>query len=128
MQNFYLVRNSLNPCLEMELIQDGRYDFQKSLINDALQDSTVTFSMIDEETGLLKVAKAQANIILANTDGCEEKYILQYKWDKRDISKPGVYKGWFEITFNGDITSDGVEYPTGNLIVPVEEDLRIFVK
>lgn len=76
MQNFYLVRNSLNPCLEMELIQDGRYDFQKSLINDALQDSTVTFSMIDEETGLLKVAKAQANIVLAKTDGCEEKYIL----------------------------------------------------
>ena len=128
MQNFYLVRNSLNPCLEMELISDGRYDFQKSLINDALQDSVVTFSMIDEETGLLKVARAQANIVLVNSDGCEEKYILQYKWNKRDVSRPGVYKGWFEIKFNGNITQDGVEYPTGNLIVPVEEDLRIFVK
>ena len=128
MQNFYLVRNSVNPVLEMELISDGRYDFQKSLMNDVLQDSVVTFNMIDEETGLLKVAKANANVVLANNDSCEEKYILQYKWNKRDVSKPGVYKGWFEIKFNGDITSYGIEYPNGNLIVPVEEDLRIFIK
>ena len=129
MQDFYIVRGSLNPVLEMELIADGRYDFQKSLINDAIQDSVVTFSMIDEETGLLKVAKANANIVLANEDGCEEKYILQYKWNKKDVSKPGVYKGWFEITFNGNIINgDGTEYPEGNLIVPIEEELRIYVR
>ena len=60
MQDFYIVRGSLNPVLEMELIADGRYDFQKSLINDAIQDSIVTFSMIEEETGLLKISKANA--------------------------------------------------------------------
>jgi len=115
--------------LEMELINDGRYDFQKSLINDALQNSDVTFSMIDEETGLLKVAKAKVNILLANEGGCEEKYILQYKWEKRDVAKKGVFNGWFEITFKGDLVSgDGTKYPEGNLIVPVEEELRIFVK
>ena len=128
MQEFFILKGSLNPVLEMELINDGRYDFQKSLLNDALQDSVVTFNMKDEETGILKVAKAKANIVLAKDESCQEHYVLQYKWDKRDVSKKGFYKGWFEIAFNGNITSEGIEYPTGNLIVPIEEDLRIIVK
>lgn len=128
MQEFYIKKGSINPVIEMELINDGRYDFQKSLINDALQDSIVTFSMKNEETGILKISKAKANIVLTDEDSCQERYILQYKWDKRDTAKEGVYNAWFEINFNGNITSDGVEYPTGNLIVPVEEDLRIIIK
>lgn len=128
MQDFFILKGSLNPVLEMELINDGRYDFQKSLINDALQDSVVTFNMKDEETGILKVAKAKANIVLANEDSCQERYILQYKWNKRDVSKEGIYRGWFEIEFNGNLTSENIEYPTGNLIVPIEEDLKIIVK
>lgn len=128
MQEFFIRQHSVNPVLEMELIKDGRYDFQKSLINDAIQDSNVFFNMIDIETGLLKVAKAPCNIVLANDNGCEERYILQYKWKKRDTSKEGVFKGWFEIKFNGDIYSEGVEFPEGNLIVPVEEDLRITIR
>lgn len=129
MQEFYIRQYSVNPILEMELIADGRYDFQKSLIQNALQDSRVTFSMKDEETGLLKIAKAEANIVLASDGGCDEKYILQYKWKDKDVAKKGVFNGWFEITFNGDICDgDGTDYPEGNLIVPVEEELRIFVK
>lgn len=128
MQEFYIKKGSINPVIEMELINDGRYDFQKSLINDALQDSVVTFSMKNEETGILKISKAKANIVLTDEGSCQERYILQYKWDKRDTAKEGVYNAWFEINFNGNITSDGIEYPTGNLIVPVEEDLRIIIK
>lgn len=128
MQEFNIKKGSINPVLEMELINDGRYDFQKSLINEALQDSVVTFSMKDEETGILKISKSKANIVLADEETCQERYILQYKWNKRDTAKEGVYNAWFEINFNGNISSDGVEYPTGNLIVPVEEDLRIIVR
>ena len=128
MQEFFIVRGSLNPLLEMELIQDGRYDFQKSLINEALQDSVVTFNMINEETGLLKIANADADIVLDNTGGCEEKYVLRYTWKPRDVSEPGCYKGWFEIKFNGDIKCEGKEYPKGNLKVPIEEELRIVIR
>jgi hypothetical protein len=128
MQEFNIKKGSVNPVLEMELINDGRYDFQKSLINDALQDSVVTFSMKDEETGILKISKSKANIVLADEDSCQERYVLQYKWNKRDTLKEGIYNAWFEINFNGNISSDGVEYPTGNLIVPVEEELRVIVK
>lgn len=128
MQEFFIRQHSVNPVLEMELIEDGRYDFQKSLINEALQDSVVTFNMIDEETGLLKIAKAPCNIVLANDKGCQEKYVLQYKWKEKDVAKEGVYKGWFEIKFKGDLISEGIDYPKGNLIVPIEEDLRITIR
>jgi hypothetical protein len=128
MQEFFIKKGSVNPSLEMELINDGRYDFHKSLINEALQDSVITFSMADEETGILKISKASANIVLASNCGCEEKFILQYKWKERDVKKEGVFKGWFDIKFNGNISSTGIDYPTGNLIVPIEEDLRIIIK
>ena len=120
-------KNSLNPVLEMELIKDGRYDFIKSLMNNALQDSVVTFSMKDAETGLLKVSKGKVNILLTDEDSCEEHYILQYKWNKKDVNRQGVFEGWFEIKFNGDIVEDGVDYPEGNLIIPVQEKLMIYI-
>lgn len=127
MQEFYIIKDSVNPVLEMELIDDGRYDFKRSLFNEALQDSEVTFSMKDEETGVMKISKSKANVVLAIDDVSEEKYILQYKWSKRDVSKKGTYEAWFEITFNENIISDGIEYPKGNLKVPVEEKLRIII-
>lgn len=128
MQEFFIKKGSLNPVLEMELINDGRYDFQKSLIHDAIQDSVITFSMIDEETGILKIGKSKANVFLANTDSCEEKYVLRYEWKPKDVSKEGFYKGWFEISFNGDLVYENNILPTGNLKVPIEEDLRIIIK
>jgi len=128
MQEFFINKGSVNPVLEMELTYDGRYDFQKSIINEALQDSEVFFSMIDEETNILKISKAKANIVLANTNSCEEKYILQYNWKPRDVAKEGVFKGFFEIVFNGNLTSEGVNYPKGNLRVPIEEELRVIIK
>ena len=73
MQEFFINKGSVLPVLEMELVKDGRYDFHKSLINDALQDSVVTFSMADEETGILKVAKAPADIVMADEDSCQER-------------------------------------------------------
>jgi hypothetical protein len=127
MQEFYIIKDSVNPVLEMELIDDGRYDFKRSLFNEALQDSEVTFSMKDEDTGIMKISKSKANVVLAIDDVSEEKYILQYKWSKRDVSKKGTYEAWFEITFNENIISDGKEYPKGNLKVPVEEKLRIII-
>ena len=127
-QEFFIRVGSVNPPLRMELIEDGRYDFKKSLINNALQDSVVKFFMRDRETGILKVANANADIVLAKNEGCEEKYILQYKWTDRDVKKEGIYEGWFDIKFNGDLTEDGVDYPTGNLKIPIQEKLIIYIR
>ena len=123
MQEFFILKGSTNPVLEMELIDDGRYSFQKSLFNQALQNSDVTFTMINTETNVPKISKAKANIVLADTDSCEEKYILQYVWNERDVNTEGIFKGIFEITFNSTLSSENITFPTGNLKVPT-----IFIK
>ena len=127
MMEFIIKKGSVNPVLRMELIKDGRYDFKKSMIDNAIQDSVVKFYMKDVETGLLKVAKADADIVLAQEEGCEEKYILQYKWKERDTKKEGISEGWFEINFNGNLKEEGVDYPSGKMIVPIQEKLQIII-
>ena len=127
MMEFIIKKGSVNPVLRMELIKDGRYDFKKAMIDNAIQDSVVKFYMKDVETGLLKVAKADADIVLAQEEGCEEKYILQYKWKERDTKKEGTYEGWFEINFNGNLKEEGVDYPSGEMIVPIQEKLQIVI-
>ena len=127
MMEFIIKKGSVNPVLRMELIKDGRYDFKKAMIDNASQDSVVKFYMKDVETGLLKVAKADADIVLAQEEGCEEKYILQYKWKERDTKKEGTYEGWFEINFNGNLKEEGVDYPSGKMIVPIQEKLQIVI-
>lgn len=127
MMEFIIKKGSVNPVLRMELIKDGRYDFKKAMIDNAIQDSVVKFYMKDVETDLLKVAKADADIVLAQEEGCEEKYILQYKWKERDTKKEGTYEGWFEINFNGNLKEEGVDYPSGKMIVPIQEKLQIII-
>ena len=126
--DFYINRNSVNPVLRMRLFDDGRFDFKRSLINNALQDSHVFFSMKDKETGILKIAKEPAEIKVANSDSCEEEYVLQYSWKPRDVKKEGFFVGWFDIEFNGNIVENGIEYPQGNLKVPIQEELNIIIK
>lgn len=126
MQEFFINKNSVNPVLRMELISDGRYDYKKSYIyNHAIENATVTFSMENRETGKLKVSKSPAEIIEISTNGCENKHILQYTWKPRDVKESGSFKGWFEIVFLGDLKEDNIQYPNGNLIVPIEDELVI---
>lgn len=128
MQEFYINQNSVNPVLRMELIQDGKFDYKKSkLFNNSIQNATVTFSMKNIETNILKVSKSKADVVTSNNGGCETKLLLQYKWKERDVKEKGTYKAWFEIKFDGDIYEEGVEYPTGNLIVPIENELMVYV-
>ena len=119
-QEFYINTSATLPVLRMELISDGRNDYDN--FYDALKDADITFSMRDTETGILKVSEAAAERVLAKDTGCEEKYILEYKWNERDTRKPGIYKGWFTINFNGHIGD------AGKLIVPIQEELHIYIK
>lgn len=128
-QEFIINKNSTLPVLRMELINDGRYDFLKSdVIGKALQDSTITFSMRNINTDILKVSNAKCDIVLAQETGCEEKYIIEYKWKERDTKESGIFKGEFTIKFNGNIKEDGVDFPEGKLVMPISEDLMIIIK
>ena len=113
----------------MELINDGRYDFYRSdVINKALQDAVITFSMKNVDSGLWKISNAPCNLMLEDSNGCEERYLIEYQWKPRDTKEPGIYQGFFTISFNGNISESGVDFPQGKLIMPISEDLIIHIK
>ena len=128
MQEFFINKNSVNPVLRLELINDGVHDYQKSLIYDAsIQNADITFSMQNVNNGILKISKSKAEIIPLMV-GCETKHIIQYSWKPRDVNESGVYRGWFEIKYKGDLKYQDIIFPIGNYIIPIEEELIINVK
>lgn len=122
---FCLTKGSTLPNLRMEVINDGRNDFRKCYL--ALQAATVTFSMTNMETGIKKIANAKAYVVEKESTICEEAYAIEYRWNKRDTNTAGEYIGQFKITFDDNITMDGMTFPNGEMIVPIAEDLIISI-
>ena len=125
-QFFYMTKNSTLPSLRMELIDDGRSDFHK--FQECIQGATITFTMVNADTNVTKVAKAPCYIKKKEDGSCDDKYIICYDWKARDTKESGVYNGLFEITFSSDLTSEDVEYPSGILNMPLREDLKIIIR
>lgn len=125
MKQFAINRNSTLPYLEIEPTHDGRHTYKKLYL--ALQAATVTFSMTNMENGIKKIANAPCDIVPFDIDSCEDKFKIVYRWKKRDTSEKGIFIGQFKITFDSDITMDGVSFPKGELIVPIAEELQIIV-
>ena len=126
-QYFNINSNSTNPTLRVELVDDGKYDFFTShIFNTMIESSDVKFSMWDEND-VLKISKAQCEVFISETSGCEPRYIIEYKWKEKDTRKKGTYYGRFEITF-GSVKEEGQVFPEGNLILPIHEYLIIIVK
>ena len=125
MQEFYIKKDSVLPILRMELIEDGRHDYNK--FHELIQNSNITFTMVNRESGVTKIAKAPAYIKAREDGGCVEQYVICYDWKPRDTKEEGNYIGEFNIEF-GQVKNDDYTYPTGNLIMPVREDLLIVIK
>lgn len=124
-QYFEIKKNSTLPSLRVKLIDDGTYDFcRRDIYNNAIQNADITFSMKDEN-GVLKISKAKASIVKCCDCNCTESYSIEYKWNKRDTKKSGVFDAFFEINFKNDLYEEGVSYPEGNLIMPIHEQLKI---
>ena len=125
MQQFNIVQNATLPYLEMEVINDGRHNFDKIYI--ALQAADVTFNMIDNNNGIKKIANKKCNIVPIENNGCAEKVKVQYQWNKNDTKEKGQFKGYFKVSFKDDIVMEDMMFPKGDLIVPIAEELIINV-
>ena len=125
MKQFVINKNSTLPYLEIEPVHDGRHTYKKLYL--AIQSATVTFTMTNMESGIKKIANAPCYVVPFDIDGCEEKYKIQYRWNKRDTSEAGIFIGQFKIKFDNDITIDGMTFPKGDLIVPIAEEIQIVV-
>jgi len=117
-QEFYINKNSTLPLLKMELINDGRTDFNK--FYELIQNSTITFSMEDTDTGVIRIANEPA-LILPKEDVCGDEYFIGYRWKTRDTKTCGKFNGKFKIVF-------GDNYGGGTLLVPIQEPLVIYIQ
>lgn len=126
-QYFFMTQNSTLPSLRMELIEDGR-DRPYHKFYEAIQSATITFTMVNVDTNITKVAKNKAYIKLREGDDCGENYLICYDWKSRDTKECGTYKGTFEITFDASLKSDDYTYPSGVLNAPIREQLYIIIQ
>lgn len=124
-QVFFIKKDSTLPTLRMELIEDGRHDFHK--FHECIQAANITFTMVNVDTNVTKIANAEAYIKLRENDGCTEQYVICYDWKKRDTKECGTYRGTFEIMFDPMIKNDGYAYPSGVLNMPIREQLIITI-
>ena len=125
-QFFYIKQGSTLPRIQMELIEDGRHDYNK--LWECIQGADITFTMVNIDTNVTKVAKSKAYIKLRENDDCTEQYVICYDWKAHDTKEAGSYKGTFEITFNANIKNDSYTYPSGILKMPIREELIVVIR
>jgi hypothetical protein len=109
----------------MELIEDGRHTFNH--FHECVQNADITFTMVNADTNVTKVAKAKAYIKLRENDDCTEQYVICYDWKAHDTKEAGTYIGTFEIDFNGELKNDNYTYPKGLLKMPIRENLYVTI-
>jgi hypothetical protein len=93
----------------VEFINESRVGYHQT--NQDLLGATITFSMIDEETGLIRYANLPATIELNTSTG---GYTLVYQFTKKTSSKTGRFYGEFTVS-----NSQGVS------VLPVRDVLNI---
>jgi hypothetical protein len=113
---YFIRQNATSPILVMKIIKDGRNDFHK--LHEMLDNSCITFAMINPDCGVYKIAHKNAGYIKTETihpDSLDE-FVIFYRWAASDTDTPGRYRGEFRIKF----------YETNEeLIVPIREELYI---
>ena len=116
--NFFIKKDSTLPELRYPLIQHAREQY--NITDDMLENVAVTFSMIDADTGLYRIANAPANLVINNDSvnyPAEEKYTLMYRFKLYQTSKAGRFYGEFKLDFLGKYIGCGkLTLPTNNQI------------
>ena len=125
-QQFFINQNSVLPNLLLEIVNDGRNDFNK--FYDVVKNADITFTMTNMDTNVIKIANEKAHIVKRNKEGCVEEYLICYEWKPRDTKEKGTFEGVFTIHFDGLLTSEYTTYPKGDLIVPIREKLIITIQ
>lgn len=110
--NFHITQYSTLPYLEVYFPNI----FQNNIFYKRLKNSTVNFTMIDSDCDKKIINCSPAKIIELPADCLDyTKYIIQYKFTKRQTKKKGKFHGTFRIEFldNGEV----LNLPINNEII-----------
>ena len=123
--NFYIKKNATLPLLKMQVVKDGRSEYQQFM--DSLETATITFTMINTATGIPKIVSGQCGITsLFLPEGAPTEYYVYFRFTDRDTNTPGRYQGQFLIQSDKPCANQSVEI--GTLILPIREELYINVQ
>jgi hypothetical protein len=117
--NFFINQYSTLPRLKMKLVSNNDLDLDQ--FEELLSISTVTFSMVDADTGIFRISNKAGSIESKKSasNPLINEYTIVYEWTKNDTAKVGNYIGEFKLDFLGECSS---------LIVPIAEKLNIFIQ
>jgi hypothetical protein len=118
--NFFIRQGATDPILKLRLIDDGIND--KSSFNEMLENSSITFDMINIKTNEPIILNEQCSITnrTKKFDNTTDEYYIIYRFNEDGTSVTGKFEGIITIQFL-DINSE----PTSKLIVPIKEKLFI---
>ena len=113
---FTIGQNSSLPLLKLQVVKDGIADYQSMM--SFIETSSIFFSMIDSETGVLKINSEAASFVekIEMNPNASPEFYVYYRFTPQDTSKPGRYEGQF-VFIN----------ETGTLVLPIREKLYINV-
>lgn len=119
--NFFIKKDSTFPELEFLLTQKIMTEY--NITDEMLQNVAVTFSMINAETGLYKIANVAANIQYKRLRPQYPEnflYALMYRFNLNDTKKAGRFLGEFVIDFLGNDSC-------GKIKLPVDGQINIMI-
>lgn len=123
MNTFYIKQGATQPVLVMRLNKNNQFQYEK--FQKALENSSITFSMINTETNIYKITKKVGGLILKeNCIDClipDNEYYIYYQFTEKDTNQPGIYKAEFKIDFYDIEPTDS----TGIFIAPITDDLYV---
>lgn len=117
---FFIRQGATDPILKMRLVDDGKND--KSSFNDLLENSDITFEMVDHKTGEPEILNAQCLLTTRNKkyNQTTDEYYITYRFTEHQTLKSGKFEGKINVQFL-DTNSE----KTTKLILPVKEKLFI---
>lgn len=116
LNNFFIKKDSTLPLLKYPLTQHTMEQYD--ITGDMLENVAVTFSMIDADTGLFRVANAAGSLVVNNNRPeypDEVQYTLTFKFKLHQTRKSGRYLGEFKLDFLGE-NCGKITLPTQNQI------------
>ena len=116
LNNFFIKKDSTLPVLKFPLTQHTMEQYD--ITPDMLENVAVTFSMVEADSGLYRIANVAGNLVVNNNrpDYPDElTYTLTYKFKLSQTRKAGRYLGEFKVDFLGE-NCGKITLPTQNKI------------
>ena len=114
--NFFIKKDSTLPKLKYPLTQHTLEQYD--ITEDMLENVAVTFSMMEANTGIYRIANVAGSLVVNNNRPeypDEVQYTLTYKFKLPQTAKAGRYLGEFKLDFLGE-NCGKITLPTQNLI------------